>query len=143
METSARVRKILIFLTREGLRGPLTGWTEAPWVGWGVGEDMGSAFLDAFDVGTESVEFFVDGFVATVDVVYAVDFGGSLGDEAGEDEGGAGAEVTSHDGSGAELVDAVDFHGSAFEGDIGSHAFQLRDVHEALWENGFRNGAGS
>jgi hypothetical protein len=38
-----------------------------------------SAIFDAFDVGAEQEELFVDVFVAAVDVIEAADFGGALG----------------------------------------------------------------
>ena len=69
--------------------------------------------FDAFDFGAEFVEFFVDGFVAAVDVVDAVYLGDAVGLESGEDEGGGGAEVAGHDGSAAEEWNAGDDGGGA------------------------------
>lgn len=84
----------------------------------------GSGF-DAADFGSEAGEFFVDVFVASINVVEAVDFGFAFSAEACEDEGGAGAEVAGHDGCCAELVDARDIDGGSFEGDFRAHAFQF------------------
>lgn len=100
----------------------------------------GSGF-DAADLGTEAGEFFVDVFVASVDVVEAVDFGFAFCAEACEDEGGAGAEVAGHDWGTGEVGDALDDGSGAFEGDLGSHAVEFRDVHEALGEDGFGDDA--
>ena len=100
----------------------------------------GSGF-DAADLCAEAGEFFVDVFVASVDVVEAVDFGFALCAEACEDEGGAGAEVAGHDWGTGEVGDAFDDGGGSFEGDLGSHAVEFRDVHEALWEDGFGDDA--
>ena len=125
------------------MRGVLAGWMDAPWVGWGVEDDMGLAFLHALDLSAEGIEFFVDGFVAAVDVIDAVDFRGSVGNEASKNEGSTCAKVARHDGCAAESLDAVDLDGSAFEGDVRSHAFQFGNMHEALWENGFCDRASS
>src|SRR5205085_1971497 len=93
--------------------------------------------LYALDVGAEAVELFVDQLVAAIDVVDAVDLGDAFAVEAGEDEGGAGAQVGGHDGSAAHALDALDDGGGAVEGDVGAHALHLGDVHVALRENGF------
>ncbi len=53
---------------------------------------------DAFDIGAEREEFFIDVFVAAINVVEAGDFGGSFCAEGGEDEGGGGTEIGCHDG---------------------------------------------
>lgn len=53
----------------------------------------GAAGFDALDPGSEADEFVVNVLVAAVNVVNTVYFGDAIGLEAGEDEGGGGAEV--------------------------------------------------
>ena len=48
---------------------------------------------DAFDAGADAAEFVFDAFVAAIDVIDAVDPGGVVGYQAGENERSAGAQV--------------------------------------------------
>ena len=52
----------------------------------------------ALDLGAYVLQFLFNALVAAIDVVNAVDVGGVVRDEAGEDEAGAGAEIGSGDG---------------------------------------------
>ena len=92
--------------------------------------------LHPLDPRAEGVEFLVDELVAAVDVIDAVDLGDAFGVQAGEDEGGGGAQVAGHDGRAAHALDAFDDGGAAVERDVGAHALELGDVHEALREDG-------
>ncbi len=91
----------------------------------------------AFDVGAAAGELVLEGFVAAVEVVDAVDDGLAAGGEAGDDEGDGGAEVGGHDRGAGEGVDAADDGGGAVDVDAGAHAVEFGDVHEAVFEDGF------
>src|SRR3972149_4818066 len=52
---------------------------------WGRGVQDNALFVHAADVGPDGGELFFDGLVTAVDVVGAVDVGGALGDQAGQD----------------------------------------------------------
>ena len=97
--------------------------------------------MEAFDVGAEGGEFLFDVFVAAVEVVDAADGGGAVGDESGDDEGGAGAQVAGHDGCAGEVFDALDDGAGAFFADICSHAVEFGDVHEAVGVDAFGDDA--
>jgi hypothetical protein len=58
-----------------------------------------------------------------------------------EDDGGAGAEVTGHGRSPAEVWDAFDNGVGSFEGELGSHAVEIGYLHDALREDGFGDNA--
>src|SRR5208283_787954 len=92
------------------------------------------------DLGTDVAELFFEVLVAAVEVVDAVKNGFSVGDEGGEDERGAGAEVGAHDGGGLQFAGAADGGGAALHGDGGSHAVEFLDVHEAVLEDVFGDG---
>ena len=83
---------------------------------------FGEHFSDALDLRADSFELFFDVFVATVDVVDAVDDGFAVGDESGEDERGGGAEVAGQDGGGAERSFAADYGAAAFDFNVCAHA---------------------
>jgi len=86
----------------------------------------GLGLADSLDFRAEGEEFFVDVFVAAVDVVEAVDFGGSLGGEGGDDQCGRSAEVGGHDGGGGEALDAAHDGGAVVHGDVGVLAVVAR-----------------
>lgn len=56
--------------------------------------------LHPLNVSAECEKFFIDVLVASVDVIEAVDLGGSLCRESGEYECSGGSEVRCHDGGG-------------------------------------------
>jgi hypothetical protein len=97
----------------------------------------------AADLGAYAAELLFKVLVATVEVVDAVEDGLAVGDEGGQDERGGGAEVGAHDGGGLELGFAADGGGTAGDGDVGAHADELLDVHEAVFEDVFGDGAGA
>ena len=97
----------------------------------------------AADLGADAAEFFFDVLVAAVHVVDAVEDGFAVGDESGEDEGGRGAKVRAHDGRGLERSFAADSGGPAADGDVGAHAVELADMHEAIFEDVFGDDGGA
>ena len=68
-------------------------------------------------------------------MVHAVEPGRAAGDEAGEHEGGRGAEVGAHHAGALEFLDALDDGGRALLADAGAHAVELADVQEAVGED--------
>src|ERR1022692_4329681 len=84
---------------------------------------------DAADLGADGFQLFFDFFVTAVDVVDAVDDGFAIGDEGGEDQRCAGAQVTGQDGGGAERGFATDYGAAAFNLNVGAHANQFLRVH--------------
>jgi hypothetical protein len=73
-----------------------------------------------------------------VNVVDAVDEGLAAGDECGQYEGGAGSEVGCLDGGSAEVAGVSGDNGLlAVDADVGAHATEFEDVHEAVLEDGF------
>ena len=56
-------------------RSFMTDWSDSPLV------------FDTLDMGSKAVEFFVDSFVATIDMIDAVDFGDAIGLEPSKDKG--------------------------------------------------------
>ena len=97
----------------------------------------------AADLGADAAEFFFKALVSSVEVVDAVEDGFAVGDEGGEDEGGGGAEVRAHDGGGLEVGSSADGGGAAVDGDVGAHAVEFLDVHEAIFKDVFGDGGGA
>src|SRR6202040_1289183 len=92
---------------------------------------------DAFDLGADGLEFFFDFFVAAIDMVDPVDNGFAVGDQGGEDQRGASAQVGGEDGGGAERS-FTDYHGAAaFDFYVRAHADQFLRVHKAVLKNIF------
>ena len=83
------------------------------------------------------------GFVAAVEVVDAADGGLAFGGEAGQDQGDRGAQIGCHDLGAGEVGDAADDGRGAMGVDAGTHAVEFRDVHEAVFENGFGDHRGA
>ena len=65
-------------------------------------------------------------------MVDALDPGFAGGGESREDERRARAQVARHDGGAGEGIDAVDDGARALNRDVGAHALELRNVHEAV-----------
>ncbi len=84
------------------------------------------------------VELFLDGFVATIDVVDAIDLGTSLGDQAGDDQARRSAQVGGHHRRRGQLRHALDDGGVAFQADLGPEPPHLQQVHEAGSRRWFR-----
>ncbi len=85
----------------------------------------------------------LDVFVATVDVIDAIDYGGPFGHEAGQHQAGGGAQVGRHHLGTLELGGvAADGH-VALKLDVGAHPHQLGYVHEAVLEDGLGDHAGT
>ena len=103
--------------------------------------DWGSVLItlnaagNAFDFCSEEEELFVDHFVATIDVVEAVDLGGAFGGESSENKSGGGSEVGGHDASGTEFFDSLNDGAAIINFYVCSHATELGTVHEALWKD--------
>ena len=68
---------------------------------------LGLAAGDALDAGADATEFPFDLLVAAIDVIDAVDVGAVFGDEAGENDSGAGAQIGCRDGRAAERTRAA------------------------------------
>ena len=54
---------------------------------------LGKHFADAADLGADSLQFFFNVFVTTIDVVDAVDDGLAVGDQRGQHERSRGAQI--------------------------------------------------
>src|SRR5712692_7110406 len=78
--------------------------------------------MDARDISADGAKFFYDALVAAVDVVDAVDESFAAGDQAGEDQAGAGAEVRGLHGGAGKLRRAADYGAAAVDGNVGAHA---------------------
>src|SRR4051794_32268375 len=70
-------------------------------------------FLDALNVRANRSELLLDLFIAAIDVVNAVNAGGSLGDQAREHQCRRGAQVAGHDAGALQFLDALDDGGGA------------------------------
>lgn len=92
-------------------------------------------FLDPFNVGTDGGQLLLDFFVAPIDVIDPIDFGGAASDQAGEYEGGAGSQVAGHYAGPLEFLDALDDGGGPFLTDSGAHAVEFADMEEAIGED--------
>ena len=93
------------------------------------------------DFRADLAEFFLDVFVAAVEVVDAFDDGFAAGDQACHDEAGGGAQVGCHDDGAGEFFHAFDEGGVAFGGDVRAHAVEFGNVHEAVFKDGFDDAA--
>src|SRR5690606_8446873 len=94
---------------------------------------------DALDVGAELLKFEFHVFVATVEVVDAVDGGLASGGEAGEDQARRGAQVAGHDRGAHQFADAADHDGGPVAVEVGAHAGQFGHVQESVGEDLFGN----
>ena len=102
-----------------------------------------SLLFHALDVRAELAQFFVEMFVAAIDVIDAADLGHAIGLQARQDERGGGAQIARHDRRADQSIDALDHRGRAFDLHVRAHALQFRDMHVALRENVFRDDADS
>src|SRR6267142_132518 len=101
------------------------------------GARLGAWGMDAGDVGAYALQLFYYAFVAAIDVVDAVDDGFAAGDQGGEDQAGAGAEVGGLHGGAGKLGGAADYGPAAIDGDVGAHADHFAGMEVAVLENGF------
>src|SRR5712671_7354025 len=99
--------------------------------------------MDARDIGADGAKFFHDALVAAVDVVDAVDGGFAAGDQGGEDQAGAGAEVRGLHGGAGKLRGAADYGAAAVDGNVGAHADHFAGMEVAVLEDGFGDGGSS
>src|SRR5690348_7113200 len=79
------------------------------------------------DLRADRTQALFDGLVAAVDMVHAADLCLAVGDEAGQDQAGAGAQVGGHDGGAAVARGALNNGGVAVDVDVGAEATELRD----------------
>src|SRR6267378_3252970 len=100
MVRSGDFLRVPFFLGKNGVstRGPVNTHSENAL----AGEVGGAAVFredvaHAADLSAYSAEFVFEVFVASVEVVDAVEDGLAVGDESGEDQRGGGAEVGAHD----------------------------------------------
>ena len=70
-------------------------------------------------------------------MVHAAHDGFALGDQAGDHQGRAGAQIGGHHRGAGEHLDAAHDRRVAVRLDVGAHAQQLGHVHEAILEDGF------
>src|ERR1700756_2213776 len=84
------------------------------------------------DLRAELRELLLDGLVAAIDVVDALDLGASLGYEAREHQARGGAQVGGHYRRGGEFLHAVDDGRVPLETDFRSHAAHFQHVHETV-----------
>ena len=90
----------------------------------------------AGSVAPRAGELGLDGLVAAVEVVDAVDQGLALGHQARQHQAGGGAQVGGHDRGGGQALDPAADGEVALEADVGAHALEFLDVHEAVLEDG-------
>ena len=72
-------------------------------------------------------------------MVNAVDLGGSLRGEAGNDQRRRSAQIAGHDRCAAQAFAAFDDGVGAFDGDVGPEARQFAHVHETRFKNALGN----
>src|SRR6267142_1918025 len=101
------------------------------------GARLGAWGVDAGDVGADALQLFYYAFVAAVYVVDAVDDGFAVGDQGGEDQAGAGAEVGGLHGGAGKFSRAADYGAAAVDGNVGAHADHLAGVEVAVLEDRF------
>ena len=117
----------------------LQGSSSCGWGGCLLGED----FADAADLGSYCAQLFFDVFVATVDVIDAIDDGFSVGDQCGEDKRGRGAQVGGEYGGGAQRSLAANYRAASFNFYVRTHAHQFLSVHETVLEDVFGDDRGT
>lgn len=92
----------------------------------------------ADDAGAEGVEFFVDVFVAAVDLADVVDGAGAFGAHGGDEQTHAGADVGGFEGCAVELAFADDDDAVwVAEDDFGAHGVEGVDEEHAAFEHFF------
>src|SRR6185312_17223483 len=82
-----------------------------------------------------ATQLLFDVLVAAIHVVDAVENRFAVGDHRGQNQRGRGAQVRAHDGRGGERRLAAHGCGASVELDIGAHADELLNVHEAVLED--------
>src|SRR5207248_4624723 len=75
----------------------------------------------AFDVRAEFAQFFIEMFVAAVDVIDATYFGNSVCFQSRKHQRSGRAQVARHHWSAEEMIDALDHCGRAFKIDVCAH----------------------
>ena len=100
-----------------------------------VGRTAPPAPSDRRTLGAQAGELDVERLVAAVDVVQAAHLGRALGDQAGDGERGAAAQVGGFDDAAGELTGAGDHGVVAARGDAGAQAVELVDHGEAVLED--------
>jgi hypothetical protein len=98
-------------------------------------------FLHSLKLGPQGGKLIVKVLVAAVNMVKAIDFRATFGDEAGKDKGGGSAEVTGHDWRTLHFHATTNACGGILKIEVGTHALHFGNVHEALRENGLGDGA--
>src|SRR5258708_21027479 len=88
-------------------------------------------------MGGDGGKLFYDALVAAIDVVDAVDDGFAAGDQGGEDQAGAGAEVGGLHGGAGKLGGAADYGAAAVNGNVGTHADHFAGMEVGVLKNGF------
>ena len=104
-------------------------------------QKISELFFFADDIGAEGGELLFDRLVSPVDMVDAPYPGFSFGDETGDDEGGAGAEVRGHDVGAGKILPAGNQSGILLHPDISAKTAQLGDVYEPVVIYGVGNRA--
>src|SRR5438132_9319608 len=75
----------------------------------------------ALDVRAEFAQFFIEMFVAAVDVIDATHLGNSVCFQSRKHQRGRGAQIARHHWSAKEMIDALDHRGRAFKIDMCAH----------------------
>src|SRR5689334_2969047 len=124
---------------REGRAGFHVLPEDLPGGAFAFGED----FADAADFGADGAQFLFNILVAAIDVIDTVDDGLTAGYESCEHQGGGGAQVGGEHGRGTERALAAHYGAATFDADVRTHSHELLGVHEAVFENVFRDDGSS
>src|SRR5437667_9224460 len=89
----------------------------------------------ALDVRAEFAQFFIEMFVASVDVIHPTHFGSSICFQSRKHQRGRGAQIARHHWSAKEMIDALDHRSRAFKIDMCAHQRLLRDMLVAFRNN--------
>src|SRR5207244_3544124 len=98
---------------------------------------LSSGIVLPLDARATSSKFVLDLLVAAIEVINAVDYRLALCDETRHHERYRGAQVRRHHRRPHQAWYPPHQGGGAVNGDVGSHARELGDMHEAVLENGF------
>src|SRR4029077_7255216 len=105
-----------------------------------------SSFRSSFHtlyLSAELAQFFIQMFVAAIDMINAADFGDSIRLQSGKHKRGRRAQIARHHRRAKETIDALDHGGWSLKIDMCAHALELRHVHIALRKNVFCDDADS
>src|SRR5438128_12102029 len=89
-------------------------------------------FFNALDVRVEFAQFFIEMFVAAVDVIDATHFCNAVCFQSRKHQRGGGAQIARHHWSAKEMIDALDHRSRAFKIDMCAHPLYLSDMHVPL-----------